>query len=50
MFGGNNSISQGTEKVISRTTVRFLSVLTGIWIAAGPQIIFALMVSRIVVA
>jgi hypothetical protein len=35
MLGTNSSISQGTEKVIFRTTVRFLSVLTGIRIAAG---------------
>jgi hypothetical protein len=35
MLGTNSSISQGTEKVIFRTTVRFLSVPTGIRIAAG---------------
>jgi hypothetical protein len=34
MLGNNSSISQGTEKDIFRTTVRFLSVPTGIWIAA----------------
>ena len=35
MIGNNSSNSQETEKHIFRTTVRFLSVLTGIWIAAG---------------
>jgi hypothetical protein len=50
MFGDNSSISQGTEKDIFRTTVRFLSMPTGIWIAAGPQIICSLLVSKIVVA
>jgi hypothetical protein len=49
MFGTNSSISQETEKDIFRTTVRFFSVPTGIWIAAGPQILWLLVVSKIVV-
>ena len=35
MLGDNRSNSQGTEKVIFRTTVRFLSVLTGIMDRCG---------------
>jgi hypothetical protein len=35
MLGNNSSISQGTEKDIFRTTVRFLVIPADIWIAAG---------------